>query len=90
MIKIEARRTLDGVDTNFEVEGTTNDVLAELAAATADAVIALADDMHTEDLLHESMTNIVCAEIKRAVYETMATRERQAEDKQEDAYNEAH
>ncbi len=85
MILIRAERDEgERIHTHYEIKGETDTVMAEIAAGTAGALLALCDDLAAEDGLHESMTRVVCSMIRSRV-EHELTRRAEAADKQEEA-----
>lgn len=64
MILIRAERHgNEPMNVRYELEGDTDTLMAEIAAGTAGALLALADDLPAQDELHESLARVVCGMI---------------------------
>lgn len=68
MILIRAERHgNEPMNVRYELEGDTDTLMAEIAAGTAGALLALADDLPAQDELHESLARVVCGMIMSRV-----------------------
>ena len=76
MIQVTAKRE-DGkqIASRVEINGTTSDVIDELAAGAATAIVMIADDLKVKDSVHEQLARIVCSLVQENVSRTLAARE---------------
>ena len=77
------------MNVRYELEGDTDTLMAEIAAGTAGALLALADDLPAQDELHESLARVVCGMIMSRVGRELTRRANaplgtQTEDAQEE------
>lgn len=76
MIEMTVGREESGrVSIYVNANGTTNELIAELAAGAAHMVVMLADDVPAQDGLHESLARVVAGMMIETVCRTMADRE---------------
>ena len=69
MYQVKAKKAAEYVmEIELSMTGRTDEVMEEIAAATARAIVELCDDMDTQDSLYEMMTRDVCRCIECAVY----------------------
>ena len=76
MIQVTANRD-DGkqIASRVEINGTTSDVIDELAAGMATAIVMIADDLQVKDSVHEQLAQIVCSLVQENVSRSLAARE---------------
>lgn len=86
MINLRAvRNETGGVTIDFDMQGTADALIDELAAGAAHAVISIADALGTQDQLHETLGREVMAAMGRYAAMELAARDGQAEESAEDA-----
>lgn len=86
MYQVKAKKAAEyEMEIELAMTGRTDEVVEEIAAATARAIVELCDDMGTQDSLYEMMTGDVCRQIESAVYHMTRNHKPQAEDRHEDA-----
>lgn len=76
MIQVTANRD-DGkqIASRVEINGTTSDVIDELAAGMATAIVMIVDDLQVKDSVHEQLARIVCSLVQENVSRSLAARE---------------
>lgn len=84
MIQVTAKRD-DGkqIASRVEINGTTSDVIDELAAGMATAIVMVADDLQVKDSVHEQLARIVCSLVQENVSRALAAREAATDKPQE-------
>lgn len=76
MIEMTVGREESGrVSIHVNANGTTNELIDELAAGAAHMVVMLADDVPAQDGLHESLARVVAGMMIETVCRAMADRE---------------
>ena len=76
MIEMTVGRKENGkVAIHVNANGTTNELIDELAAGAAHMVVMLADDVPAQDGLHESLARVVAGMMIESVCREMAARE---------------
>ena len=77
MIELTIQRgATGGIDVQLCMQGTTDELLGELAAGAAHAVMMIADDLPACDRLHESLGREIGAEIERLIGAELAQRDK--------------
>ena len=86
MINLRAvRNETGGVTIDFDMQGTADALIDELAAGAAHAVISIADALGSQDQLHETLGREVMAAMGRYAAMELAARDGQAGETAEDA-----
>lgn len=86
MIRMETEHNeTGGVSVTLAMKGTTDELIEELAAGAAHAVVMMADDLPAQDELHESLARELTGAVLRFVGAELAAREGQAGEGTEDA-----
>lgn len=86
MINLRAvRNETGGVTIDFDMQGTADALIDELAAGAAHAVVSIADALGTQDQLHETLGREVMAAMARYTAMELASRDGQAGENAEDA-----
>lgn len=86
MIRMETERNeTGGVTIDFDMQGTADALIDELAAGAAHAVISIADALGTQDELHETIGREVMAAMGRYIAMELGGRDGQAGEAAEDA-----
>lgn len=86
MINLRAvRNETGGVTIDFDMQGTADALIDELAAGAAHAVVSIADALGTQDQLHETLGREVMAAMGRYAAMELAARDGQAGESAEDA-----
>ena len=76
MIQVNAQRSDDKqIVSSVQIDGTTSDVIDELAAGMATAIVMVADDLQVKDSVHEQLARIVCSLVQENVSRNLADRE---------------
>lgn len=76
MIQVNAQRSDDKqIVSSVQIDGTTSDVIDELAAGMATAIVMIADDLQVKDSVHEQLARIVCSLVQENVSRSLAARE---------------
>lgn len=76
MINLRAvRNETGGVTIDFDMQGTADALIDELAAGAAHAVISIADALGTQDQLHETLGREVMAAMGRYAAMELAARD---------------
>ena len=76
MIEMTVGREANGnVAIHVNANGTTNELIDELAAGAAHMVVMLADDVPAQDGLHEALARVVAGMMIESVCREMAARE---------------
>lgn len=85
MIDLRMGRGKDGLIRVYsEMRGTTDVLLDELVAGCTDVLLRIADDLPTQDQLHEELARVMVAEITERVSREIRRRE-ETEDKTPEA-----
>ena len=79
------RNETGGVTIDFDMQGTADALIDELAAGAAHAVVSIADALGTQDQLHETLGREVMAAMGRYAAMELAARDGQAGENAEDA-----
>ena len=86
MINLRAvRNETGGVTIDFDMQGTADALIDELAAGAAHAVISIADALGTQDELHETIGREVMAAMGRYIAMELGGWDGQAVEAAEDA-----
>lgn len=84
MIEMTVGRKENGkVAIHVNANGTTNELIDELAAGAAHMVVMLADDVPAQDGLHEALARVVAGMMIESVCREMAAREAATDKPQE-------
>lgn len=76
MIQVNAQRSDDKqIVSSVQIDGTTSDVIDELAAGMAAAITMLADDLPVADSVHEQLAQVICIMVQGNVSRNLADRE---------------
>ena len=76
MIKLDIHSEGHEIFAAYEIDGGTEQLMDELACGAADVIMALADALPAQDMLHESLARVVCSGILAAVQRAVLEREK--------------
>lgn len=76
MIEMTIQRDENGkIAIHVNAKGTTNELIDELAAGMATAIVMVADELQVKDSVHEQLARIVCSLVQENVSRSLAARE---------------